>query len=298
MKKWVKVTGIAVVGTSLLLTGCQSDKKARTSEKTITSAQMIAGEQIKLDGAVNVRDLGGYKTTDGKRIKSHRLIRSAELYKLTGEDIRKLKGTYRLHQIVDFRTNSELKEKPDPPIQGVRYTHDSIMKDNGASTSMADLTASLSKMNNPETFLIQANQSFVTDEHARQAYKEFFNILLKNDKGAVLWHCTAGKDRAGFGTALVLSALGVPEKTIMKDYLLSNKYRAAENKAAIEEISKQTDDPKVINGMKAIMDVRENYLNAAFTEINEQYGSMERFLKNGLGLTNADLIKLKSKYLS
>lgn len=298
MQKWVKVTGIAFVGTSLLLTGCQSDKKAKTSEQAVTSVKMVAGEQIKLGGAINVRDLGGYKTADGKKIKSHRLIRSAELYKLTGDDIHKLKSTYHLQQIVDFRTNSEVKEKPDPPIQGVRYTHDSIMKDNGASTSMADLTRSLSKMDNPESFLIQANQSFVTDEHARQAYKKFFDILLENEKGAVLWHCTAGKDRAGFGTALVLSALGVPEKTIMQDYLLSNKYRAAENKAAIGEVAKQTDDPKVIDGMKAIMDVRESYLNAAFMEINKQYGSMDRFLKDGLGLTSKDLTKLKSNYLS
>ncbi|MBC8931267.1 tyrosine/lipid phosphatase LipA, partial [Escherichia coli] len=93
------------------------------------------------------------------------------------------------------------------------------------------------KMDNPETFLINANKSFITDETSIQAYKDFFDILLANQDGSVLWHCTAGKDRAGFGTALVLSALGVDKNTVIDDYMLSNKYRADENKKAIEAVA-------------------------------------------------------------
>lgn len=171
------------------------------------------------------------------------------------------------------------------------------MKDNGTSTSTQDLTASLAKMDNPETFLINANKSFITDETSIQAYKDFFDILLANQDGSVLWHCTAGKDRAGFGTALVLSALGVDKNTVIDDYMLSNKYRADENKKAIEAVAAKTDNKKVIDGMTAVMEVRESYINAAFDEINAKYGSMDNFLKEKLGLTDAKKEQLKKAYL-
>lgn len=298
MKKWMKVTGISVVSASLLLAGCQAEENAKADSKNaILEEKVVPGKQIALEGAINVRDLGGYKTEDGKTIKPHRLIRSAELYTITGNDIAKLKKTYQLKQIVDFRTDSEVDKKPDPPIQNVKNTHDSVMKDNGASTSTEDLIKSLSKMDNPESFLIEANKSFVTDENSRKAYKKFFDILLENKEGAVLWHCTAGKDRAGFGTALVLSALGVPKDKVMEDYLLSNKYRADENEKAVQAVLAETKNQQAADGMKAVMEVRESYLNAAFDEIDKKYGSLDAFLKEGLGLTKSDINKLKSMYL-
>ncbi|EAD5686751.1 tyrosine-protein phosphatase [Listeria innocua] len=297
MRNWVKVTGAGVLSATLLLGGCgtQSEEKAEANVKTEKTLQ--PGSQIKLQGAVNVRDLGGYKTTDGLTIKPHKLIRSAELATLSDSDKKKLVNTYDLSHIVDFRTNTEVKAKPDPELTGVDYTHDSVMKDNGASTSTQDLTASLAKMDNPETFLINANKSFVTDETSIQAYKEFFEILLANQDGSVLWHCTAGKDRAGFGTALVLSALGVDKNTVIDDYMLSNKYRASENEKAIQAVAAKTDNKKVIDGMTAVMEVRESYINAAFDEIDAKYGSMDNFLKEKLGLTNDKKEQLKKAYL-
>ncbi|WP_430536493.1 tyrosine-protein phosphatase [Listeria rocourtiae] len=296
MNKFVTITGVIVVGSSLLLAGCgPSDVNSLAAKETQT--QLKPGSQIKLDGAVNVRDLGGYKTADGKTIKQHKLIRAAELATLSESDIKKLTSTYSLAEIIDFRTNSEVKAKPDPTIKNVSYTHDSIMKDNGASTSTQDMITSLAKMENPEQFLIDANKSFVTDQQSIDGYKLFFQKLLDNKDGSVLWHCTAGKDRTGFGTALVLAALGVDQKTIMTDYLLSNKYREAENQKMLDALAKQTDNPKVLAGMKAVLDVRASYLNAAFDEINAKYGSMDAFLKQGLGLTNQDIKTLKKTYL-
>lgn len=297
MKKWVKVTGAGVLSATLLLGGCgsQSEDKAEANVKTEKTLQ--PGNQIKLQGAVNVRDLGGYKTTDSLTIKPHKLIRSAELEALSDSDKKKLINTYKLSHIVDFRTNTEVKTKPDPELKGVKYTHDSVMKDNGASTSTQDLTASLAKMDNPETFLINANKSFVTDDTSIQAYKDFFNVLLENKDGSVLWHCTAGKDRAGFGTALVLSALGVDKNTVIEDYMLSNKYRAAENEKAIQAVAAKTNNKKVIEGMTAVMEVRESYINAAFDEINTKYGSMDHFLEQKLDLTESKKEQLKKIYL-
>lgn len=296
MNKFVTVTGVIVVSSSLLLAGCNPGDIDSFAAKQ-TQNQVKPGAQIKLDGAVNIRDLGGYKAANGKTIKPHKLIRAAELTNLSKDDIKKLTATYKLATIVDFRTDSEVEAKPDPTIKHVDYIHDSIMKDNGASTSMADLMKSLATMDNPEDFLIAANKSFVTDPQSIAGYKLFFQELLDNKNGAVLWHCTAGKDRTGFGTALVLSALGVKQDTIMKDFLLSNKYRAAENKQTLDALAKQTDNKKVLDGMKAILEVRPAYLNAAFDEIKAKYGSTDAFLKKGLGLSSKDIQKLQKMYL-
>lgn len=296
LNKFITFTGVIFVGSSLLLAGCGSNDVNSFAAKE-TQTQVKPGGQIKLEGAVNIRDLGGYKTTDGKTVKPYKLIRAAELANLSESDIKKLTSTYGLAEIIDFRTNSEAKAKPDPTIKNVSYVHDSIMKDNGSSTSTQDMIASFAKMDNPEQFLISANKSFVTDQQSLDGYKLFFQQLLENKKGSVLWHCTAGKDRTGFGTALVLAALGVDQKTIMNDYLLSNKYRETENQKMLDALAKQTDDLKVMAGMKAVLDVRPSYLNAAFDEINAKYGSIEAFLKEGLGLTNQDIKALKKMYL-
>ncbi|PZF87500.1 protein-tyrosine-phosphatase [Listeria ivanovii] len=297
MKNWVKVTGAGILTATLLLGGCGNQSEERAEANAETTKSLQPGSQIKLEGAVNVRDLGGYKTTDGLIIKPHKLIRSAELVTLSDSDKKKLVNTYNLSHIVDFRTNSEVEAKPDPTMTNVDYTHDSVMKDNGTSTSTQDLTASLATMDNPETFLIEANKSFITDDTSIQAYKDFFNVLLSNQDGSVLWHCIAGKDRAGFGTALVLSALGVEKETVIDDYMLSNKYRAAENKKAIAAVAAKTDNQKVVDGMTAVMEVRESYINAAFDEIDSKYGSMDNFFKDKLELTEVKQEQLKKMYL-
>ena len=254
------------------------------------------GKEIPLTGAVNVRDLGGYETVDGHKIKPQRLLRGAQLGHLTTADIQKLTKEEHLDQIVDFRTESEVAQLPDPEIKEVSYLHDPIMKDTGQSTSMQDFMANLSQLENPESYLIQANQQFVTDPFARKGYRQFFDTLLANETGATLWHCTASKDRAGFGTALVLSALGVPKETVVKDYLLSNDFREEENQKTLAQMKGA--DEKAREAMRALLEVRPSYIEAAFEQMEQDYGSVEGYLTKGLGLSQQDLQQLKKLYLA
>lgn len=294
----ILATVTIMASSGMILTGCSNSNASQTQKQSKEPA-VTPGTEIKLEGAINVRDLGGYKTTDGKTIKTHKLIRSAELAKLSEKDTETLRKEYNLKKIVDFRTDSEMKEKPDPKISGVEGIANPIMKDLGTSTSPKDFMKNLAKVENPEEYLIKANKGFVADEFSRKGYTKFFKTLLDNKDGAVLWHCTAGKDRAGFGTALVLSALGVDKETVMKDYLLTNKFRKEENEKTIAQVAKATNNnTKAVNAITAMMDVREVYLNAAFDQIDKDYGSVEGFLEKGLGLTQDDLKKLKSIYLA
>ncbi|WP_203639751.1 tyrosine-protein phosphatase [Levilactobacillus wangkuiensis] len=255
-----------------------------------TSASTKAGSQIKLKGAVNVRDLGGYRTKTGKTVKAHVLLRAAALNKLTKADVQKLKKTYHVRTDIDLRSKAEAAKDPDVKMSGVNYVFDPVVKDVSQQFSLT------SKDGNK--VMQDGYKAMVMTKQGQTAYKKMFKVLLKNPKGqAVLWHCTAGKDRTGVGTALVLSALGVNRKTVMNDYLLSNKYLAASNKAAIQQLKAKGADAATIKMMTDMMSVKKSYLNAAFSAIDKKYGSVDKYLQKGLGLTKADQTKLQKLYL-
>ncbi|GAB2024273.1 tyrosine/lipid phosphatase LipA [Lactovum odontotermitis] len=240
---------------------------------------------------INLRDLGGLKTSDGKTVQSRRLLRAAELSSLNESEQSILTDQYKLKVVVDFRTHREMKKHPDPQIIGVTEVKAPVMDDDSSATSVEEFAAAQS-----EDYLIAAYKGFVTDDFSRKAYTEFFKVLLNNQEGATLWHCAVGKDRTGFGAALILSALGVPETTIMEDYLLTNVYRQKENQSMFQRIA-ETGDEKQLDVMKALMEAREVYLDTAFSQIGQDFGSVDGYLKEGLSLTKDDLVQLKHMYL-
>jgi len=273
------------LGAQIVATPVQAATHAVT-----TSASAKAGSQIKLKGAVNVRDLGGYRTKTGKTVKAHVLLRAAALNKLTKADVQKLKKTYHVRTDIDLRSKTEAAKDPDVKMSGVNYVFDPVVKDVSQQFSLT------SKDGNK--VMQDGYKAMVMTKQGQTAYKKMFKVLLKNPKGqAVLWHCTAGKDRTGVGTALVLSALGVSRKTVMNDYLLSNKYLSASNKAAIQQLKDKGADAATIKMMTDMMSVKKSYLNAAFSAINNKYGSVDKYLQKGLGLTKADQTKLQKLYL-
>lgn len=291
---------VATTTLLLLAAGCtpQKNTKQSTAHQSTLVPKQNMSRHIQLAGAINTRDLGGIVTKTGAKIKANRLIRSGELAGLTTKDKQKLTVGKQLNNIVDLRTSSEVAAKPDPALSNVHYNHYDVTKSLGTSASQADFFKNLDKVDG-EVFMSDINQKLVTDPAARTNYKQFFNVLLNNKSGATLWHCTAGKDRAGFGTMLVLSALGVDQKSIMDDYLASNKYRRAENEKTIEQIKVAThNNPKAVKTITAMMAVRKPYLQAAYDTMNKEYGGVNGYLKHGLGLTKADLNQLKTMYLT
>ena len=207
-------------------------------------------------------------------IKKNKLIRSGELADLVPLDKERLVHDFKLTNIVDFRTDSEVASKPDPEIENVKNYHYGVMKDSGATASKDDFYKNLDKVNGVE-YMEKINAELVTTPTARENYKKFFDVLLDTKNGATLWHCTAGKDRAGFATMLVLSALNVDKKTIFEDYLLSNKYRKSENEKTIEQVKEASNDNKqAVENITAMMEVRKNYLQTAYDTMEEQYGGV------------------------
>jgi protein-tyrosine phosphatase len=174
--------------------------------------------EIKSQGVVNFRDMGGYATKDGKHIKWGRLYRSADLSHVTpgGPDtLSKLSVEY----IADFRGPYEVQKAPDKiPAGATRISLPAGSEHTGDSNYLQHM-------------LLSAKDSglvpFYGDIHALgDRYKPLFAELLQvNKDSAVLFHCSAGKDRTGIAAALILYALNVDDKKIMEDYLASNYYR-------------------------------------------------------------------------
>ena len=249
-----------------------------------------AKREVKLQGAINFRDLGGYETKDGRHVKWGKIYRSAALNNLTAGDLQKLQGLS-LSVIADFRGPYEVKVAPDRlPSSATRISLPAGSENIGDSNYMRNMVRQMMKS---DSGLI-AFYSDLTPFHAR--YEPVFEELLTlNKDSALLFHCTAGKDRTGIAAALILYALGVDEQTILGDYAATNYYRNAENKRAIAGMMKTygLSEPVAMNMMAA----REDYLKATFAAIRNKYGTVDNYLEKEMGLDKEKLSRLRSLYV-
>jgi protein-tyrosine phosphatase len=246
--------------------------------------------KVPVIGAVNFRDLGGYQTWDGKTVKWGRIYRAAELSRLSIEDLEILRRR-NISRDLDFRGPFEVAKAPDRiPTGCLRVSLPAGSEHVGDSTYLKKM---LSGSNGDSTMV-----HFYADISSfRERYGPMFRELLAlPDDSALVFHCTAGKDRTGIGAALVLFALGVDERTIMADYLASNIYRKTENERAIEAMSRTSGMDTTI--ARAMLEVKPIYLQSTLKAIRSKYESVGSFLINGLGLTADDLKKLQAKYLN
>ena len=175
---------------------------------------------INIKGAVNFRDIGGYPTKDGKTVKWRTLFRSGLLSGIDPTEMEQMKKL-RLKTICDFRTNAEQAANPDRWHQLDQLQRFSLPIGEGRVDKL-DWMEKVASQEVTKNYLARANKSYVLAEIP--TYRTFFEILLKESHYPLLYHCTAGKDRTGFATFLLLSALGVDRSIIIKDYLLTNQY--------------------------------------------------------------------------
>lgn len=245
--------------------------------------------KVQLQGAVNFRDLGGYETKDGHHLKWGEVYRSADMSKLTPHDLEEL-NRRKIAYDVDLRGTEESRKAPDR----INPNTDYILCPAGSDNANDDMMKKLATIKSGGDSVMESYYSTTTYLAAR--YKPFFNKLLNLplDKSLV-FHCTAGKDRTGIGAALFLYSLGVSYDTIVQDYEASNYYRRTENARAVKGMVGMM---KINEGVaKDVLSVKKEYLDATFKAIKEQYGSIDNFLRDQIGLNDQDRKTLKDKYL-
>lgn len=266
----------------------QADKAA--------SGVRIATRVIPLSGASNFRDVGGYPTADGRRVKWGQIFRSNALSELTAEDYKTVNGLG-VRLVCDLRSGEERIAQPTK-WQGREPVFLTSPKNN-LDFDMRGLLGD----GKPDAAKVRANFiAFYQQTHKVYAleYKAMFAKLVAGDT-PMLVHCTAGKDRTGVGSALILTALGVPRNIVVSDYALSERYQQSTMRQQAGTPSKPNPQaammaqipPEVI---QVLMRTDPAYIEATLDAIDKEYGSVEGYLSKELGVTTADIAALRKRY--
>lgn len=257
---------------------------------------VVADRGLGLTTIPNLRDLGGYRAADGQWVRLGMIYRADQMDKVSDADLGALTALS-TSVVIDLRTKSERSREPDRLPAGARHLVLDVAADATGSIGgdMKDAFAQIAAGKGVE-MLTQANRDFVSLESARTSYSAMIRELLSSD-GAVVFHCTAGKDRTGWGTALILTMLGVSRETVMADYMLSNHYLREKNAKMLAyfKTTGASFDPAFL---EAVVTVRPEFLQAAFDEVDRRYGSFDAYLHDGLGLTPAEITAFRRKFLT
>ncbi len=261
-------------------------------------AHWAPSRHVVLDGAVNVGDVGGYRTSDGLEVARGRLFRGDALSQLSGLDTERL-DRLGLRTVIDFRSPGEvLLTGADRLPFGVEPV--SLPVGGGDLGAVYELIASGDHQRQRRELgdgrgaelMIQINRGFVADARQREAFGTALRLACSGGRLPLLYHCSGGKDRAGWMTAIVLTALGVPREVVLRDYLLSNDFhRTGYAKLRLDLVKTGiVADPELL---RPILEQSATYLSAAFEEADRQYSSFGRFVTHGLGVSDAMLGELR-----
>ena len=256
---------------------------------------IVAERNVPMAGGINFRDIGGYRTGSGRRLRWGRLFRSGHMSNLTADDKRYF-DALAISTVCDFRLAEEREnEKTELPGSPTLHTL-GIPPGIGDKHFFHRLFAATGDPADVVDAMHQMLACLVRD--AAPFYARLFDVLLSDPPGAVLLNCSAGKERTGVGTALLLSALGVPRDTIMYDFMLSGTYFPVESEVprALEKYAVQTPGEAGRALIMPLLETRESYLEAAFAAIDEDFGSSEDFLRENYALDAKALARLRELY--
>jgi len=268
------------------------DLMDRPLHKNNSSFQNEDHRLLPMDGAYNTRELGGYETTDGRSVKWGMLFRSDKLSDISNTDQVYLQNLG-IKKIIDFRSKEEKKEDPDIIPKGINYIEMPISVD-GAMRSKIEAVLKGETNKEVKSFLIDANKEFISNYTG--VYEEFLRNLI-DDEGPALFHCTAGKDRAGFAAAITLIALGVSKEDVIQDYMKTNQFTQERIEEIIGQIELMTLYQTDAEILRPLLGVEREYIETAFQTAEKKYGSLENFIRDGLNISDEDIQKLRNKFL-
>lgn len=266
---------------------------------------------LPLQGACNFRDVGGYLTEDNQRVKWGLLYRSDHLHNLTDHDVGYLQSAH-FHSIVDYRNEKEYSKQPnriwDANIRTFNLIPDASSAELAAKASndhdkiqqLIELTQrdnSAVPIDGSGYIMQEQNRDFVRNPETAVVYRELIDIILDSHNMPMVQHCRGGKDRTGFGIAIILAILGVKRELILQDYAMTGELRHPRNLRRMSEYQRETDNPDVLAFLFSMMETRNSYLEAAFTEMATHFGSIDGYLQQALHVTEAERQKIKSIYL-
>jgi protein-tyrosine phosphatase len=257
-----------------------------------------------LVGAPNGRDLGGLVGADGRRVRAGGLIRSGALGRLTDEDLPVL-GRLGVACVVDLRDSSEIAAAPPNRLAGApRVVHlpvhdpgDPLFTYVSSVLLGHDLGAVPARAAGGTPAAMAAiYRWFVTGAPARARFSAAVRLAARPENLPLLFHCSAGKDRTGWLAVILLTALGVDEAAIRTDYLCSNELTESLREVLLRAMRSRRPGLDV-DAVRPVLEVRAEYLDAAYDEVARVYGTFDRYLRGGLGLQDGVLAALRANLL-
>ncbi|MFF8605029.1 tyrosine-protein phosphatase [Streptomyces sp. NPDC015346] len=239
----------------------------------------------------NLRDLGGLPLGEGRSVRPGRVFRSGQLDRFDPSDA--VVAGLGIRTVVDFRTEGERAERPDHLPDGGRLIVADVLADQLATSGLPPAARLKTLLTNPvlaeqvlgggraQEAFARTYRAFVSTDSARAAYRAFLTELGDPHAGPLLFHCTAGKDRTGWAATILLSLLGADDDTVMTEYLSVNTAVRQAFAPMIEGFTAQGGDPELA---LALIGVVPEYLAAALDEVAVRHGSMEKYVREGLGV--------------
>ncbi|MDH3992771.1 MAG: tyrosine-protein phosphatase [Gammaproteobacteria bacterium] len=260
--------------------------------------QRAAHRLLNFEGIANFRDLGGYANEQGQQVKWGVLYRSGTFAHSSKADLQGLQQL-QLATLIDFRSGGEKEEEPNQLPQPASFTVVEIPTlDEGNKALVGEVMERVESGNfdgfDPDQFMLTANRQFATEFTPQ--FRQFIHTVLDAEGKPVAWHCSAGKDRTGFASAILLRVLGVPQETVMRDYMESKQHalEARKNQLLLLRVFK---GEEAADKLAIMMGVEEAWLLAAFEEIDARWGSFDNYVSEGLQLTDRDIAKLRNQLL-
>ncbi len=260
---------------------------------------VTADHSLHLESAPNFRDLGGYRTRDGQWVKPGLLYRSDGLDAVSDADLATIEALG-IKLVCDLRTNGEVSSKPDKVIPGATNEQINIIGEDELTAKITSAITSGDKAaqqellgnGKAEQLLVDGGRALVSGTNPLAEYKVFFSRIEDPANLPTVMHCSAGKDRTGWASAAVLTALGVPKSTVMQDYLKSNEYLQAKNQKTLAQTGALIDSAL----LEPVLSVKSQYLDASFSEVKAKYKTFDTYLA-AVGVTKADHQQLEDELL-
>jgi protein-tyrosine phosphatase len=259
-----------------------------TSDRQTLDARRV----IPLEGGRNFRDLGGYTTLDGRRVKWGKLFRSGSMASLTPADYDRL-SKLAIRTVCDLRTVQERAAEPNKWREVANIGYWAREQGESFGELRKVMAAGLSTPEMARSAMIEGYRQLPFDQ--APAHRALFSRLCAGEVPLV-FNCAAGKDRAGTAAALILSALGVPRETVVDDYVLTD--RVVDLEAIFMDRKRNGELTNLSRSVaSAILKADPSYLHAALDAVEERHGTVAAYLHEALGVTDQALFNMRQSLL-
>jgi len=247
---------------------------------------------LTLEGSLNFRDLGGYPTTDGRTIHWGKVYRADGLHELTAAD-HEILTDLGLGLVCDFRSDDEVERDPNLLPEGVEYLRLPVQDESMQPKRIRERVEIGDIEGMDENFMAHGYIQLL--ENRGSQFAEVFERLVREDAPVTVYHCSAGKDRTGVMSALLLLSLGVPESIVVNDYTMTEQATRRRMEWVRLQVRLRGGDPA---HMRALMGARPEVIQKAIDHLNESYGGADGYVTTKLGLSNDALGALRDRLVS